>query len=66
MSFEKNSFKVVKKTRLQKSEFNVECNVPVEGEISKIFSACHTVEVENVEVLSGAINYTGNIDFCLL
>ena len=66
MSFEKNSFKVVKKTRLQKSEFNVECNVPVEGEISKIFSACHMVEVENVEVLSGAINYTGNIDFCLL
>ena len=66
MSFEKNSFKVVKKRRLQKSEFNVECNVPVEGEINKIFSVCHTVMVENVEVSTGVASYNGNIDFCIL
>ena len=66
MSFEKNSFKVVKKKRLQKSEFNVECNIPVDGEINKIFSVCHTAMVENLEVLSGVVNYNGNIDFCIL
>ena len=66
MSFEKNSFKVVKKRRLQKSEFNVECNIPVEGEINKIFSVCHTVMVENVEVSTGVASYNGNIDFCIL
>ena len=66
MSFEKNSFKVVKKKRLQKSEFNVECNIPVDGEINKIFSVCHTAMVENLEVLSGAVNFNGNIDFCIL
>ena len=66
MSFEKNSFKVVKKKRLQKSELNVECNIPVDGEINKIFSVCHTAMVENLEVLSGAVNFNGNIDFCIL
>lgn len=66
MSFEKNSFKVVKKRRLPKTEFYVECNIPVDGEINKIFSVCHSAEVENVEVASGVVNYTGNIDFCIL
>lgn len=66
MSFDKNSFKVVKKRRLPKSEFSVECNISVEEEISKIFSVCHSVEVENVEVAAGSVNFGGNIDFCLL
>lgn len=66
MSFEKNKFQVVKKKRLQKSEFNVECNVPVEAEIDKIFSVCHTAQVENAEILNGIVNFNGNIDFCIL
>ena len=66
MSFEKNKFQVVKKKRLQKSEFNVECNVPIDTEVGKIFSVCHSVQVESAEILNGVINYNGNIDFCVL
>ena len=66
MSFEKNKFQVVKKKRLPKSDFSVECNIPVETEVGKIFSVCHTAEVENAEVLNGVANYNGTIDFCVI
>ncbi len=66
MSFEKNKFQVVKKKRLPKSEFNVECNIPLENEIGKIFSVCHSAQVESAEVLNGAVNYSGCIEICIL
>lgn len=66
MSFETNKFNVVRKKRLEKSQFNVECNIDVDVEIDKILSVCHSAEIENVEVLNGVINYNGNIDLCVL
>ena len=66
MSFEKNKFQVVKKKRLPKSEFNVECNIPLENEIGKIFSVCHSAQAENAEVINGVVNYSGGIDICVL
>ena len=66
MSFEKNKVQVVKKKRLPKSDFSVECNIHVETEVGKIFSVCHTAEVENAEVLNGVVNYNGTIDFCVI
>ena len=66
MSFEKNKFQVVKKKRLPKSEFNVECNITADAEIAKIFSVCHSAQVENAEILNGVVNFNGNIDICLL
>ena len=66
MSFEKNKFQVVKKKRLPKSEFNVECNIPLENEIGKIFSVCHSAQAENAEVINGVVNYSGTIDICVL
>ena len=61
-----NKFGVVKKKRLEKSQFNVECNIDVGAEIDKILSIKHIVELENVEILSGVINYAGNINLSLL
>lgn len=66
MSFETNKFQVVKKKRLQKSEFNVECNVPLNCEIEKIFSVCHNAKADNAEVLNGIVNYNGSVDLCVL
>lgn len=66
MLFEMNKFKVVKKKRLAKSEFNVECNVSADVEIDKILSVCHTATADNAEILNGVINYAGTIDLCVL
>ena len=66
MSFEMNKFKVVKKKRLEKSEFNVECNVETSVEIEKILSVCHTANAESAEILNGVVNYAGTIDLCIL
>lgn len=66
MSFEMNKFKVVKKKRLEKSEFNVECNVETGVEIEKILSVCHTATAESAEILNGVVNYAGTIDLCIL
>ncbi len=66
MSFEMNKFTVVKKKRLEKSQFNVECNVAVEVEIDKILSVCHTAQVDSAEILNGVVNYAGTIDLCVL
>lgn len=66
MAFETNKFFVVKKKRLEKSTFVVECNVANEVEIDKILSVCHTATVENAEVLNGVVNFAGVIDLCIL
>ena len=66
MSFETNKFCVVKKKRLEKSTFIVECNITNETEIDKILSVCHSANVENVEILNGVANYSGCIDICIL
>ena len=62
MSFEMKNFNVVRKKRLDKSDFSVECNVELNGEIEKILSVSTRAQVENQEVLGGEINYAGNID----
>ena len=66
MAIETNKFCVVKKKRLEKSQFNVECNVSCEVEIDKILSVCHTPQIESAEVLNGVVNYSGVIDLCVL
>lgn len=66
MSFEMNKFTVVKKKRLEKSQFNVECNIDAGAEIDKILSVCHNAQVENAEILNGVANFGGVIDVCLL
>ncbi len=66
MSFETNKFTVVKKKRLERGQFNVECNVASDCEIDKILSVCHTAQVETSEVLNGVVNYSGIIDVCVL
>ena len=66
MSFETNKFKVVKKKQLEKSQFNVECNIETAVEIEKILSVCHNAMAENAEILNGVINYSGLIDICVL
>ena len=62
MSFETKSFNVVRKKKLEKSDFSVECNVELAGEIEKILSVSARAQVENQEVLGGEINYAGAID----
>jgi len=66
MSFEMNRFTVVKKKRLEKSQFNVECNIDANAEIDKILSVCHNAQVENAEILNGVANFNGFIDVCIL
>lgn len=62
MTFESNNFNVVKKSRLPKSEFNVECNISVSSPASKILTVSAVASVNSSEVLSGSINYAGTID----
>ena len=66
MSFETNKFSVVKKKRLAKSSFSVECNVQTEVEIDKILSVCHNATADTAEILNGEVNYTGTIELCIL
>ncbi|MCM1324933.1 MAG: DUF3794 domain-containing protein [Acetobacter sp.] len=62
MTFESNNFNVVRKTRLPKGEFNVECNIQVASPASKILTVSAEASVSSYEVLSGSINYAGSID----
>lgn len=62
MSFETNKFGVVRKKRLNKTDFSVECNVELNADVEKILSVAAHAEVESFEVLGGEINYVGNID----
>ncbi|MBP3619967.1 MAG: DUF3794 domain-containing protein [Clostridia bacterium] len=66
MSFETNKFSVVRKKRLERSQFNVECNIDIDVEIDKILSVCHTAVIENSEILNGVVNYSGNVDLCIV
>lgn len=66
MAFESNNFQVAKKYRLPKGEFTVECSVPVEGEVEKIFTISTDVSVGTNEVLAGSVNYTGVIETCVI
>ncbi|MBP3431518.1 MAG: DUF3794 domain-containing protein [Clostridia bacterium] len=66
MSFETNKFNVVKKKKLEKSTFNVECNVENSVEIDKILSVCHTSQADSAEILNGVVNYVGYIDLCIV
>ncbi len=66
MAFETRKFNVVKKKKLEKSTFAVECNIENNIEIEKILSVCHSAMADSAEVLNGVVNYTGYIDFCVL
>lgn len=66
MAFESNNFNVARKKVLPKSEFNVECKIGVEGEISKVCAVSADVTLSNKEVLDGSVNYAGSIETCLL
>ena len=66
MAFESSNFSVAKKNSLPKSELKVECNIPVEQEINKIFSITTDVNVQSNEVLIGFINFVGVIDICVI
>lgn len=66
MAFESSNFLVAKKSSLPKSELKVECNIPVEQEIDKIFSITADVNVQSSEVLTGFINFLGVIDLCVI
>ena len=66
MAFETNKFNVVKKKRLEKSTFGVECNVECNVEIEKILSVCHTAQATDAEILNGVVNFAGYIELCIL
>lgn len=62
MSFETNNFNVAKKYWLEKSEFNVECNVSSGENIKNVLVSSVEASVENYEVKNGEIAFSGNID----
>lgn len=62
MAFETNNFNVVRKIKLPKGEFNVECNIAVSNPATKILAVSAVASVTSSEVLSGSINYAGVID----
>ena len=66
MAFESNNFQVAKKYRLPKGELTVDCSIPVEGEIVKIFTISTDVSVGTSEVIAGSVNYTGIIETCII
>ena len=66
MAFETSKFNVVKKKRLEKSVFNVECNVETNAEIDKLLSVGTNAQVDNIEILNGEINFSGVIDLCVI
>lgn len=66
MAFDSNNFYVARKNKLPRSEFNVECNIQTDQELSKIFTISAESFVETKEVLSGCINYTGQIETCVV
>jgi len=66
MAFEANNFNVAKKFVLQKGEVNIECNISVSDEITKVLSVSGEACLSGSEVLQGTINYTGYIDACIV
>lgn len=66
MSFENNNFKVVKKTRLPKSEFNLACQVAAGDEIAKVYAVSINVFCDNQEITNGVVSYSGHVDICMI
>lgn len=66
MSFENNSFKVVRKTRLPKSELNLACQVVADNEIAKVYAVSLNVYCDNQEITNGVVSYSGHIDICMI
>lgn len=66
MSFENNSFKVVRKTRLPVSEFNLACNVAAGEEIAKIYAVSIGVCCDSQEITNGVVSYSGHVDICMI
>ncbi len=65
MAFESNNFNVVKKEKLNKGEFSVDCLVQVEG-AAKILALSTDASISNYEVLNGVINFAGCVDVCVV
>ena len=65
MAFESNNFCVVKKEKLTRGEFSVDCLVQVEG-ASKILSLSTDASVSSCEVLNGVINFAGCVDVAVV
>lgn len=66
MSFENNNFKVVRKIRLPKSEFNLACQVEAENEIAKVYAVSLNVYCDNQEITNGVVSYSGHVDICMI
>ena len=66
MAFEANNFYVAKKTILPTSDFNIECNIEINEEISSIFAVLGNVFVNTKEVLAGSVEYSGVIETCII
>lgn len=66
MAFESNNFKVARKVSLQKGEVNVECNIALSDEITKVLSVSGEAVLSGSEVLNGSLNYSGYVDVCIV
>lgn len=66
MAFESNNFYVAKKGSLPKSEFSLECNITAGESVSKVLSVSLGVGKISQEVLSGVVNFSGNVDVKLV
>lgn len=66
MSFENNNFKVVRKVRLPKSEFNLACLVDAGEEIAKVYAISLSVHCDNQEITNGTVSYSGHVDICMI
>ncbi len=61
MAFESNNFSIVKKEKLNRGEFSVDCAVSVEG-ATKLLALSTDANVNTCEVLNGVINFAGCVD----
>lgn len=66
MAFEPNNFSVARKIALPKSQVNVECNIQLTDEITKVLSVSGQACVSSYEVLLGTVNYAGYVDLCVV
>jgi len=62
MAFEKKTFLTARKRLLEKSEFNVECNISAGVSCGKILAISAQVCVQGQEVVDKIITYSGIID----
>ncbi len=62
MAFELNNFSVARKVMLNKSENTIECNINAGANVQKVLAVTVDPSVQSSEVLSGCINYLGQLD----